>query len=91
MAMGRLKVDPQLGVGPVLTDGSTAQVVGNIRTGEQMTITGLKSDHATHKEMGPHNIDFVADVGRGVIGAGKNIDSLAGAIPIIFCIRQVQV
>lgn len=56
-----------------------------------MTITGLKRNHAVHEKMSPDDIDLVTDMCLGVIGPGKDIDTLTRPIPIIFCICQMQV
>src|SRR6185295_2344420 len=84
-----LEVHPELGIGPILI-GAGAQVLLDIGAGEEVPIASLEGYLAIHEKMRPNDIQFVADVPRGVVRLRIDIDSLSGAIPVVLRIGQVQ-
>jgi hypothetical protein len=61
-----LEVHPELRIRPILI-GVGAQILLDIRTGEEMTIAGLERQFAIHEKARPNEVQFVAEVPLGIV------------------------
>lgn len=85
------EVDPKLGIGPVLTDCSSSEILRNVRTRKEVTVSSLKGNHAVHEEVRPGHVHLIADMGLGITGLREDVDTLACSIPVILGIGKIEV
>ena len=67
------------------------QRAGHIASREQRTIRRLERHLTVCKHSGIGDVDFVSNVGLGIVGVRKHIAPLSATVPTVFRIREVQV